>query len=180
MSTEAVNHPSYYGGIDNLYEAIKVIEAWGLGFCLGNTVKYISRAGHKDPEKIIEDLEKSLWYLQRRIDHLKISKDLPDLEVQHECPIHLFFELSYAQYLTIPRSILQAMDPEWKERMAKCLNELDETFNWRPSEGKYWVQLKNDLGMYVKDPLMEYRHPDTKYIESLKNDEFDGDEKKML
>ena len=43
----AVDHPSHYGGADNPYEAIKVIEAWQLGFCLGNTVKYISRAGKK-------------------------------------------------------------------------------------------------------------------------------------
>ena len=36
----AVEHPAHYGGADNPYEAIKVIEAWGLGFCLGNTIKY--------------------------------------------------------------------------------------------------------------------------------------------
>jgi hypothetical protein len=48
--TDAVNHPSHYGGADNPYEAIKVIEAWSLGFCLGNAIKYISRAGKKaDP-----------------------------------------------------------------------------------------------------------------------------------
>lgn len=35
----------HYGGADNPYVAIKVIEAWGAGFCLGNTLKYISRAG---------------------------------------------------------------------------------------------------------------------------------------
>lgn len=44
---DAVNHPAHYGGAGNPYEAIKVIEAWELGFCLGNTVKYISRAGKK-------------------------------------------------------------------------------------------------------------------------------------
>ena len=44
---EQVNHPSHYGGKDNPYEAIKVIDAWNLDFCLGNVVKYISRAGKK-------------------------------------------------------------------------------------------------------------------------------------
>ena len=44
---EQVNHPQHYGGQDNPYEAIKVIDAWDLGFSLGNTVKYISRAGKK-------------------------------------------------------------------------------------------------------------------------------------
>lgn len=68
---EQVNHPTYYGGEDNLYEAIKVIEAWDLGFCLGNTVKYISRAGKKDNNKEIQDLEKSKWYLERHINNLK-------------------------------------------------------------------------------------------------------------
>lgn len=67
---EQVNHPSHYGG-DTTYEAIKVIEAWGLGFCLGNCVKYISRAGKKDPAKTIEDLQKSMWYLNREIERLK-------------------------------------------------------------------------------------------------------------
>lgn len=62
---EAVNHPVHYGGADNPYEAIKVIEAWGLGFCLGNTVKYISRAGKKGD--VIEDLKKARWYLDREI-----------------------------------------------------------------------------------------------------------------
>lgn len=69
--SDNVDHPSHYGGEDNTYETIKVIEAWNLGFCLGNAVKYISRAGKKDKSKEIEDLEKAVWYLQREIDKLK-------------------------------------------------------------------------------------------------------------
>jgi hypothetical protein len=68
--TESVNHPPHYGG-DTTYEAIKVIEAWELDFCLGNTVKYISRAGKKDPAKELEDLRKAQWYLDRRIQQLQ-------------------------------------------------------------------------------------------------------------
>jgi iron-sulfur cluster repair protein YtfE (RIC family) len=67
---ESVNHPKHYGGGDNIYEAIKVIEAWDLDFCLGNTLKYISRAGKKDTTKELEDLNKALWYLQRRIQQI--------------------------------------------------------------------------------------------------------------
>jgi len=66
-----VNNPLHYGGADNPYEAIKVIEAWGLDFHLGNTVKYISRAGKKETDKELQDLKKALWYLQRRIDNLQ-------------------------------------------------------------------------------------------------------------
>lgn len=69
VTTEAVHHPAHYGG-DTPYEAIKVIEAWNLGFCLGNTVKYISRAGKKnDPE--LQDLKKARWYLDRRIAQIE-------------------------------------------------------------------------------------------------------------
>jgi Protein of unknwon function (DUF3310) len=71
MSEEMVNNPLHYGGVDNPYEAIKVIEAWKLDFHLGNTVKYISRAGKKNPEKELEDLNKAAWYLQRRIENLQ-------------------------------------------------------------------------------------------------------------
>jgi hypothetical protein len=65
----SVIHPKHYGGKDNPYEAIKVIEAWDVGFNLGNTLKYISRAGKKD--NIIQDLEKALFYLDREIQNRK-------------------------------------------------------------------------------------------------------------
>jgi hypothetical protein len=71
MDKEMVNHPNHYGGELNPYEAIKVIDAWGLDFCLGNTVKYISRAGKKNTDKELEDLKKALWYLQHKIDTLE-------------------------------------------------------------------------------------------------------------
>lgn len=67
---ETVNHPDHYGG-DKPYEAIKVIEAWGLGFCLGNTVKYICRAGKKEEDTTLQDLKKAAWYLNREIERLE-------------------------------------------------------------------------------------------------------------
>lgn len=67
--SDLVNNPSHYGGKDNPYEAIKVIEAWGLGFNLGNLIKYVSRAGKKDSK--LQDLEKAKWYLEREINNLK-------------------------------------------------------------------------------------------------------------
>lgn len=85
-------------------------------------------------------------------------KDIKEFYEATTEPIHLWFELSYAQYLTIPRSVMQAMPHEWQVRMATCLAELDETIDWRPKQGRYWVQLKDEKGKYVNDPLMEYRH----------------------
>ena len=73
---EAIDHPRHYGGADNPYEAIKVIDAWGLGFNLGNTLKYIARAGKKSSTAALsaacalsrlEDLQKARWYLDREI-----------------------------------------------------------------------------------------------------------------
>lgn len=79
MTQEAVDHPSHYGGGDNPYEAIKVIDAWELGFSLGNTVKYISRAGKKDTSKELEDLRKAQWYLNHRIKQLEEHENINPL-----------------------------------------------------------------------------------------------------
>lgn len=63
--SEAVDHPAHYGGGDDPYEAIKAIEACGIGFALGNAVKHIARAGRKGDR--VEDLSKAAWYLAREI-----------------------------------------------------------------------------------------------------------------
>jgi hypothetical protein len=69
MDKEMVNHPEHYGGDKNIYEVIKVCEAWGLDkdAYLFNVVKYIARSGKKSKENEIEDLEKAMFYLERRI-----------------------------------------------------------------------------------------------------------------
>lgn len=69
----AINRPDHYTKGKKI-EPIKVIEDWDLGFCLGNVIKYISRAGIKDPAKEIEDLEKARYYLNRHIRTLKKQK----------------------------------------------------------------------------------------------------------
>lgn len=66
---ETVNHPAHYQATHNKYETIKVIDAWGLGFSLGNAVKYISRAGKKG--SAVEDLKKALWYIEHEIKKLE-------------------------------------------------------------------------------------------------------------
>jgi hypothetical protein len=63
---DPVNHPEHYkaGGV----ETIDFIEAKGLGYHLGNVVKYISRAGRKGTNQGLEDLRKAQWYLARAIE----------------------------------------------------------------------------------------------------------------
>jgi hypothetical protein len=70
---EMVNHPSHYGGEENVYEVVKVCEAWDLDkdAYLFNVVKYVARAGKKNKDKEIEDLKKALWYLNRKIENLE-------------------------------------------------------------------------------------------------------------
>ena len=66
--SDAVNHPSHY--TDGNIELIEYIEDKKLDYCLGNAVKYISKAGKKDQAKEIEDLQKADWYNIRRIREL--------------------------------------------------------------------------------------------------------------
>lgn len=71
---EAVNHPPHYGG-DTVYEVIKVITAWRLGFNLGNCVKYIARAGRKTEDRIT-DLKKARFYLDYEIALLEGEREV--------------------------------------------------------------------------------------------------------
>lgn len=70
-ANDPVNHPSHY--TSGKYEVIDIIEdqlgAEGIrGFCLGNAVKYICRAGKKDPTKTRQDLEKAIWYINHYLE----------------------------------------------------------------------------------------------------------------
>lgn len=65
---DEVNRPKHY--TDSKIEVIDYIEDKKFGFCLGNVIKYVSRAGKKNKDKEIEDLRKAKWYLERRIKEL--------------------------------------------------------------------------------------------------------------
>lgn len=69
MESDNINHPAHYtfGSI----EVITAIEDWSLPYHLGNAVKYIARAGRKDPAKTEEDLRKAVWYINRYIGYLE-------------------------------------------------------------------------------------------------------------
>ena len=66
---DIVNHPSHY--TQGKIECIDYITDKQLNFCRGNAIKYITRAGYKDPNKEIEDLEKAVFYLNYEIKRLK-------------------------------------------------------------------------------------------------------------
>lgn len=68
--SEAVYHPKHYNF--GKIEVIDAIEDWGLGFHLGNVVKYVARAEHKG--NLVQDLQKARWYLDRYIEHLEAKQ----------------------------------------------------------------------------------------------------------
>lgn len=72
MPADPVNHPTHY--TSGPIEVIDIIEGFGLGFCLGNVIKYILRSPLKGAE--LQDLKKAEWYLKREIGRLeKASKE---------------------------------------------------------------------------------------------------------
>jgi len=105
-----------------------------------------------------------LWSLNRTINRRMESE-----------PVSHWFELSYAQYLTIPRSVLQAMPHDWQCRFVACLNELDDSYDWRPKNAQYFVTLvpfESDIELPdCGDPLQFYRDWETrKLVEGLKKE----------
>ncbi len=74
MTHDSIHRPAHYAE-GRIYEPIAVIEDWDLNYRLGNTVKYISRAGRK--QNALEDLKKARWYLDREIDRLELNQEPP-------------------------------------------------------------------------------------------------------
>lgn len=67
-ANDPVNHPAHY----NHYQGLEIIDLTEqMNFNKGNAVKYIARAGLKNPDTEVEDLEKAVWYLQREIDRIR-------------------------------------------------------------------------------------------------------------
>ncbi len=89
--------------------------------------------------------------------------------------IHEWFELTYAQFLTLPRVVMSAMPGEWQSKMVALLEELDATFDYLPGDGRsYWTRVAvapewpyedddgNPIEPAMEDPpedLCNYRHP---------------------
>jgi hypothetical protein len=82
-SSDVAVNPAHYASLGE-YAAVIVIREWSrwrcglglapVGFCVGNAVKYIQRAGTKEGESEMRDLEKAVWYLQSRIHELDDTK----------------------------------------------------------------------------------------------------------
>lgn len=74
FKVDMVNHPPHYNYAT--IEPIDVIEDWNLPYHLGNALKYISRAGHKENNSEIQDINKAIWYLKRYIELKENTNDV--------------------------------------------------------------------------------------------------------
>ena len=102
--------------------------------------------------------EETAERLKRQSEYVR-QKMNPNNEPQPG--IHDWFELSYAQYLTVPRAVLQSMPDVWQYRFVRCLQELDEAIDWRPSAARYRVTLYElheggGWGNEIEDPFADY------------------------
>lgn len=118
------------------------------------------------------DSGKWVWVEQdgvvmRDRDHLELLLKWFDRDEgwsPHPEPIHDWFGLSYAQYLTIPRSALQSMPLDWQLKFVEMMRVLDKDINWRPEAGlRYIVKLceipddpEQEWDQVVRDPLADY------------------------
>ena len=94
-----------------------------------------------------------------------------------ETPVWDWFELTYAQYLTVPRLVMQSMPLRWQRKMVRLLREMDEEFDWRPAEGNLWVKLnikewdcleENWEPVFVDPPYCDYRHGSVEHLRRKK------------
>ena len=81
-------------------------------------------------------------------------------------PVHGWFELSYASYFTVPRSVLEAMPISWQRQFIALVNEMNDTLDWErflPDRSKddyhFEVRLRAGNGRFIPDVLRDYRHP---------------------
>lgn len=132
-----VNHPSHY--TDGKIEVIDFIEGKGLNFHRGNAVKYIARAGKKDPAKEVEDLRKAVWYLNREI--IRLTGENPNAALISE----------------VIEQVERAVDK------ARLDNEFDNTEGkWFIEEGDFLVDLNDEIDVVrrkYKVKTIRGRHP---------------------
>ena len=76
-----------------------------------------------------------------------------------------WFGLSYANYLTVPRVLLEEMPDEWQNRFVALMDEMRQAF---VNDVTYEVRLRDERGRYRADPLASYRHPDWDAVDACR------------
>jgi len=143
-----------------------VIEDWELPFHLGNALKYIARAGRKDPSKVREDISKAIWYLERYADQFIESEaqaqDADELLQSLDVPYDYSAEIHEAEleyYKSprdddIPASVIPGSDEDpprrnYKKDISKFKE--DEIFATYVEANKIWGVAKNGKKTLLND-----------------------------
>lgn len=79
-------------------------------------------------------------------------------ELRDDSPIHCWFNLSYANYLVLQRSLLEGMPFKWQKEFIKLLDEIYETYNYDEIPTAFWVRAREG-NRFFKDIYSEYRRP---------------------
>jgi hypothetical protein len=107
-------------------------------------------------DKKIMTINKDINFIENSIEPRNIYDKSQGFIIKDKA-IHEWFELSYANYLVIPRSIFQSMPNEWQTKFVKLLNEIEEHEELIcPKEGIYEVRLKNDKNKVIHDYFKDY------------------------
>jgi len=76
--------------------------------------------------------------------------------VRDEMDVHCWFGLTYANYLVLPRTLLQSMPEQWQHRFVGCLRELEQAFWHIDQPDSYMVRAKGPGGKFISDPVPHY------------------------
>ncbi len=81
-------------------------------------------------------------------------------------PIHTWFGLTYANYLVLPRALLQSMPGEWQRRFVACLTELQEACDKADIKppADYWVRAVDERHRFIADPVPHYNRGRTRLL----------------
>lgn len=93
---------------------------------------------------------------------------------REEGAIHLWFGLTYANYLVLPRTLLQSMPLAWQERFVGCLGELEAAFGHVDQANQYMVRAKDTNGRFIADPVPHYNRGRTYVAPELIDGSRDG------
>ena len=162
---DPINNPSHYAA-GRKYETIEVIEDWDLSYRLGNSVKYISRAGRKDPAKTVEDLKKARWYLDREIEALEGAR-VPYSVTYEDILEDQAAAAAAGETLAIEYAVQDVDDQElsyWQADNSDWLAfwDSDDDYMWDPSLGPVEISSeevkeilsKKDLGQFHDDEIV--------------------------
>jgi hypothetical protein len=165
VNHDPINNPSHYAA-GRKYETIEVIEDWDLSYRLGNSVKYISRAGRKDPAKTVEDLKKARWYLDREIEALEGAR-VPYSVTYEDILEDQTAAAAAGEVLAIEYGVQDVDDQElsyWQAENSDWLAfwDSDDDYMWDPSLGPIEISSeevkeilsKKDLGQFHDDEIV--------------------------